>query len=90
MLKVIITSFLCLINSIAYAGKYDDYQANPNVLNGASGSDDYVLVTMVTVIFIGSSVVAHLFKRPYYTPVKEVVIFIVVCLAIGYFWATHN
>ena len=72
MKKISTSIFLTLINSIAHAGKYDEYQPNPNVLNGASGSDDYVLVTMVTVLVIGSSVVAHLFKRPYYTPVKEV------------------
>ena len=90
MKKISASIFLTLINSIAYAGKYDDYQANPNVLNGASGSDDYVLVTMVVVIIFGSFAVAHLSKRPYYTPVKEVVAFIVVCLAIGYFWVTNN
>jgi len=89
-MKALFPILTFLINATAYAGRYDEYQPNPNVLNGASGSDDYVLVTMVTVIFIGSSVVAHLFKRPYYTPIKEVVIFIAVCLAIGYFWATHN
>jgi hypothetical protein len=90
MNRFFISFFLLLTNGIAFAGKYDEYQSNPNILNGASGSDDYVLAIMVMVLMIGSAVVAQLFKRDFYTPVKEVIIFIVICLAITYFWATHN
>ena len=90
-MKFLITALIFFIfTRESFAGKYDEYQSNPNLLNGATGSDDIVLVIMVPTIFIGSFVVAHLFKSDYYTPVKEVIIFIIACVAITYFWAMNN
>ena len=86
----ITTLILSIFIRLAYAGKYDEYQSNPSLLNGATGSDDIVLGIMVPTMFIGSVVVAHLFKTDYYAPVKEVVFFIIACLGITYFWAMNN
>ena len=74
----------------SYANRYSEYQSDPNILRGASGSDDTILVIMVAITFFGSFAVAHFFKRQFYTPVKEVLIFILSCIAITYFWAVSN
>jgi hypothetical protein len=90
LLKNTIFIITLFVHKLSYANRYSEYQSDPNILRGATGSDDSVLATMVFVTFFGSFVVAYLFKREFYTPVKEVSIFILICIAITYFWAVSN
>jgi hypothetical protein len=86
--KALLMYFLCL--EAAFANKYSEYLPDPRILDGASGADDEVLVFMGSFIFFGSFLVAHIFGRESYTPVKEVSIFIVIGVGIMILWARYN
>ena len=73
-----------------WGNKYSEYQSNPNILIGATGSDDTAFVVFFALIFFGSFAVAHFFKKKFYTPFKEVILYIVICIVIGYFWMMNN
>jgi len=90
LLKNTIFIITLFVHNLTYANRYSEYQSEPNILRGATGSDDTILVIMVAITFFGSFAVAHFFKRQFYTPVKEVIIFILSCIAITYFWAVSN
>jgi hypothetical protein len=90
MKNIVFVLYSFLVCKTSFANKYSELQVDPSVLSGASGSDDYILALMFPFIFIGSVVVAQLFKSDFYTPVKEVIIFIVVSIGLMYLWAVNN
>lgn len=90
MKKIILVIYSLLICKASFANKYSELQVDPSVLGGASGSDDYVFAIMFPFIVIGAVVVAQLFKSNFYTPVKEVIIFIIISSLLMYFWAVNN
>ena len=82
---------LMLSSMRSFADRYtDEYQPDPSIISGASGSDDNAFAFMFFVTFVGSFFVAEIFKSEFYTPIKEVVIFILICLAITYLWLMNN
>ena len=89
MKRLFVMSFL-LKAGPALAGRYDDLQGDPAVLGGGATDDDIVLAVMIPVILFGANLVADHYKRPHYTPFKEVFAFIVIALAVGAFWVYNN
>ena len=90
MEKIFIGLNVYLLSKLSFANKFSEYQSDPSILSGASGSDDYILAIMFPLIIIGSFAVAHIFRREYYTPVKEVFFFIVVSIGVMIYWALNN
>jgi hypothetical protein len=91
MKKLLLMSLLMLSSIRSFADRYtDEYQPDPSMLSGTSGADDNAFAFMFFVTFIGAFVVADLYKSQFYTPIKEVIIFILICLAITYLWLMNN
>lgn len=95
MKKLLLMSMLMLMLMLSsmrsFADRYtDEYQPDPSTISGASGTDDSVFVFMFAMTFFGSFIVAYFFKSDFYTPFKEVVIYILVCFAITYLWLMNN
>ena len=78
------------IASKSYANRYSDTQIDPSILSGASGSDDSALAVLVFLMFIGSFIVAWIFERQSYTPIKEVVAYLAICIVLGFLWMGMN
>ena len=90
MKKYLIGIYFLFLSNFLFASKYSEYESDPSILGGSTGSDDYILAIMLPIIFIGSHIVAHIYKREYYTPVKEVVIFLVISIGVMVFWSLNN
>ena len=90
MKRISIGIYVLFLSKFLFAGKYSEYESDPSILGGSTGSDDYILAIMFPFILIGSHVVAHFYKSDYYTPVKEVVIFIVISIGVMVYWSINN
>ena len=73
---------------MAFATQSVDYGGTPRGYDTVveRGHSDNLFAFMFGWMFFGSFVVYELFKSPSYTPVKEVVIFILIGIGIGFFW----
>jgi hypothetical protein len=91
MLKLrILAILMSLYGMPALGNRYNDFQADPSILVGASGADDTALAVMVFITIVGGIIVKYLFEKPNYTPVKEVLIYVVVCIFVAYIWMVNN